>query len=184
MARSKKRYCKFCQREFIPDPRTCKRQKYCKRPKCQARAKQLRQRRWVAKNPGYFRGLVNVQRVRKWRAANPNYWRARRQRAWLQDAVRSQVLGADEFLTLSTQAALQESLEQRMRALVQLGHILFAGEEGSNGLGIDTAPTAVHADQPVPMAGVIFIDPSCLPGALIDEYTFRCGGTLLKVLPR
>jgi hypothetical protein len=37
--------------------------------------KKAAQQQWCNKNPSYFRGPINVQRVKKWRSKHPGYWK-------------------------------------------------------------------------------------------------------------
>lgn len=71
--------CVYCGRFFRPDYRVKDRQKSCKSKQCQARRKKESQRRWLEKNPGYFRG--RYPNTKEWRERNPDYqrrWRAKR----------------------------------------------------------------------------------------------------------
>jgi len=65
-----KRKCRCCKESFIPDYRNVKRQRCCNKPECRKASKAGCQRRWVKKNPTYFKGSDNVERVREWRRAN------------------------------------------------------------------------------------------------------------------
>lgn len=66
--------CFHCGVWFHPHPRNRHHQRYCAKPECRAASKRASQRKWCRKNPDYFRGPENVQRVRQWRAAHPGYW--------------------------------------------------------------------------------------------------------------
>jgi hypothetical protein len=71
--------CVYCGCFFRPDYRVKDRQKSCKSKQCQARRKKESQRRWLEKNPGYFRG--RYPNTKEWRERNPDYqrrWRAKR----------------------------------------------------------------------------------------------------------
>lgn len=71
--------CVYCGRFFRPDYRVKDHQKSCKSKQCQARRKKESQRRWLEKNPGYFRG--RYPNTKEWRKRNPDYqrrWRAKR----------------------------------------------------------------------------------------------------------
>ena len=56
MARSRKKPCTICRRWFVPDPRVGKRQRACRKPKCQASRRKKTQASWRANNPDYFIG--------------------------------------------------------------------------------------------------------------------------------
>ena len=75
MKRSRERKCLCCQELFSPDYRNAKRQNYCRKPACRKASKTASQRRWSSKNPDYFRGSHNVERVREWRSAHPGHRR-------------------------------------------------------------------------------------------------------------
>jgi hypothetical protein len=86
MAHIKKRQCLHCQLDFIPDHRNIKKQKFCNRtPECKKASKAASQGRWRAKNPDYFTGSANVQRVQEWRQANPDRSSRRAKPTRLQD---------------------------------------------------------------------------------------------------
>ena len=57
--------CAYCGRYFVPDVRAGDRQKACGSLECRQKRKQDAQRRWVEKNPGYFRGRYDY--VKEWR---------------------------------------------------------------------------------------------------------------------
>ena len=57
--------CLFCGRFFIADHRVGERQKACSRQACKKARKQLAQRNWCQKNPGYFHG--RYPEVKRWR---------------------------------------------------------------------------------------------------------------------
>lgn len=59
--------CCICHKPFVPNKFSGKRQEVCSREGCRREAKKQRQARWVARNPDYFRGPENVDRVRQWR---------------------------------------------------------------------------------------------------------------------
>lgn len=58
--------CMYCGRYFIPDKRVGERQKACQRDGCKRRRKKDAQKRWLYKNPGYFRNHYNDY-VKDWR---------------------------------------------------------------------------------------------------------------------
>lgn len=84
--------CTYCGCFFIPDPRVSDRQKSCKSKKCQSKRKRLAQKKWVKKNPDYFKG--RYENTKQWRKNNPDYqrqWRAknRKKRNEIQDEIPS-----------------------------------------------------------------------------------------------
>src|SRR6266568_8973067 len=80
-----KRQCRCCKEPFSPNYRSVKRQMYCHKPKCRKASKAASQQRWVKKNPDYFTGSDNVERVREWRRANPGRQRRKSSGTVLQD---------------------------------------------------------------------------------------------------
>ena len=57
--------CAYCGRYYIPDRRVGLKQKACSRLECRKKRKQEAQRRWLAKNEGYFKGRYDE--VKEWR---------------------------------------------------------------------------------------------------------------------
>ena len=57
--------CAYCGRYFIPDRRVGSKQKACSRFECRKKRKQDAQKRWLAKNEGYFSG--RYEEVKEWR---------------------------------------------------------------------------------------------------------------------
>ena len=57
--------CAYCGRYFEPDVRVGDRQKACQAEGCRKRRKGDAQKRWLEKNPGYFRGRYDY--VKEWR---------------------------------------------------------------------------------------------------------------------
>ena len=72
--------CAHCGERFEPDRYNAYHQRYCGKPECRRASKAESQRKWLAKNPDYFRGPDNCARVRLWREANPRYWRRSKRR--------------------------------------------------------------------------------------------------------
>ena len=70
MTSIKKQQCIHCHIYFIPDHRNGKRQKFCHLTECRQASKAASQKRWLAKNPDYFKGACHVQRVQEWRRAH------------------------------------------------------------------------------------------------------------------
>ena len=116
--------CRICGDLFTCDPRNRKRQKYCPKPACKAKAKAARQRRWLgrAENRDYFRGAHHVQRVREWRAAHPGYWRQHQGQAQhaLQDALEGQAVDLTGTMARSAETALQDALRCQGPVLIGL----------------------------------------------------------------
>ena len=75
----RQRRCKNCQELYKPDPRHLKRQRFCRKPACEAASKKYSQQKWLnkPKNQDYFSGPENVVRVQEWRRENPGYWKRR-----------------------------------------------------------------------------------------------------------
>lgn len=71
MSRSRKRRCPYCKALYFPEPRIKDRQRACKERECQRRRKQESQRRWVKRNPGYFRN--RYPNTKEWLSAHPDY---------------------------------------------------------------------------------------------------------------
>lgn len=78
--RYRRRRCKHCDRQFDPDPRVAKRQKYCGRPECQRARRRRTARIWRRHN--HLSDGHDVARVRVWRERHPGYWRKHKRR-WL-----------------------------------------------------------------------------------------------------
>jgi hypothetical protein len=57
--------CAYCGQYFMSDVRVGIRQKACCRPACKKLRKKDAQKRWCAKNPGYFQGRYPY--VKTWR---------------------------------------------------------------------------------------------------------------------
>jgi hypothetical protein len=63
--------CEVCGADFTPDPRIGSRQRVCRKRSCQQERKHRAQQRWVANNPGCFKGrYVNLK---EWLARHPGY---------------------------------------------------------------------------------------------------------------
>src|SRR6266446_1728156 len=58
------RRCGGCGEEFHIDPRKRGEHWYCAKPECRRASKQASQRRWLQKNPDYFRGPQSAVRQR------------------------------------------------------------------------------------------------------------------------
>ena len=59
--------CQHCGELFIPDSRNRHHQQFCGNPDCRRASKAESQRKWLAKNPGYFTGHEHSERVQTWR---------------------------------------------------------------------------------------------------------------------
>ena len=106
------RKCLHCRREYTPDHRNRKRQKYCTRPDCRKAAKAASQRAWLTKpeNQDYFRGPENTRRVKQWRLEHPEHRKPNRRQheGSLQDSLKVEAIKR-QSLTASAQGdALQE----------------------------------------------------------------------------
>lgn len=69
--------CRYCHRQFRPDPRIGQAQKICSRKVCQRARKRAKLRRWRSLHPD--RAQSPAVKVRAWAKAYPNYWRQYRQ---------------------------------------------------------------------------------------------------------
>ena len=78
--------CPHCHKQFTPDYRNRERQKFCSDPACKKASKAESQRRWFSRNPDYFKGVDNVQRVQEWRKTHPNPPRVGARKSALQDS--------------------------------------------------------------------------------------------------
>jgi len=61
------RPCCICHKIFTPNKFAGHRQVVCSREPCRKAAKKQRQADWFLRNPDYFSGPENVERVRQWR---------------------------------------------------------------------------------------------------------------------
>ena len=61
------RSCCICHNLFIPNKFSGNRQVVCSREPCRKAVKKQRQADWFSRNPDYFSGPENVERVRQWR---------------------------------------------------------------------------------------------------------------------
>lgn len=68
-----------CGCQFVPDPRTAQRQRYCARPVCVQSSRAAARRKWRRKgaNRESYSGLPDLVRMQEWRRANPGYWHRR-----------------------------------------------------------------------------------------------------------
>lgn len=72
----RKRKCQFCKEWFHPDPRVGSQQKACGNPSCQKARKKQSQKRWVKKNPEYFKG--RYENTHQWLKKHPGYLKSYR----------------------------------------------------------------------------------------------------------
>ena len=63
--------CRFCRELFTPDPRLKGNQYACSAAECQHERKQANQRRWLARQPGYFTG--RYPNTKDWLRSHPGY---------------------------------------------------------------------------------------------------------------
>lgn len=118
MIRTRRRRCRHCSELFFPDPRNRTRQRYCARPECRKASKTASQRKWVKKNPDYFRDPVHVERVRQWRANHPGY--ARIKKKALQDSLCENIDKKRVVKPTLTTKALQDPLLAQNPVLIGL----------------------------------------------------------------
>lgn len=77
--------CEYCGRFFVPHPFAGNRQKACGSASCKRRQKSFSQKKWLEKNPGYFRG--RYPQLKEWRETHPDYQRLwRKNRGEIQDS--------------------------------------------------------------------------------------------------
>ena len=118
MIRTRRRRCRHCNELFLPDSRNRSRQRYCSRPECRKASKAASQRKWLDKNPDYFRGPVHVERVRQWRAKHPGY--ARIKKKTLQEPLCENINKKQVVKPILTMDALQDPLLTQHPVLVGL----------------------------------------------------------------
>jgi hypothetical protein len=127
--RRRKRACQYCKKPFESDPRRRGHQKYCSQKRCRQASKAASQRRWAAKNQGYFSGPEHRERLRAWREKHPGYWREQHKSAEtaarldlpIQDLIDTQVIEPLKkygHLNLS----IQDVMADFSRRLLQLAH--------------------------------------------------------------
>ena len=69
--RRRRKRCRFCHEPFVPDPRLKGRQYACSAPQCQKERKKASQRRWLSRNPDYFRG--RYRNTKAWLETHAGY---------------------------------------------------------------------------------------------------------------
>lgn len=106
-----RRKCKCCKCFFYPNPRVGARQRYCSNEACRRASKKASQAKWLAKNPGYFRGGDSTERVRAWRRRNPGYWKCNKRAAVSQqDQIKIYPVAPEEDAACSARHAQQEQI--------------------------------------------------------------------------
>ncbi len=63
--------CRFCRELFCPDPRLKGKQYTCSARECQLERKRAKQRRWAARNRGYFKR--RYPNTKEWLRSRPGY---------------------------------------------------------------------------------------------------------------
>ena len=81
----RKKKCCHCGCLYRPDCRNHKKQRYCAKPDCRKASKTESQRKWLQKNPDWFRGFENVLRTQLWRKEHPGYSERRQDKSALQE---------------------------------------------------------------------------------------------------
>jgi hypothetical protein len=71
MSQSQRKRCRYCHRWFQPDSRVGDHQKACSKESCRKQRKKQSQKRWVNKNPDYFKG--RYENTREWLKKHPGY---------------------------------------------------------------------------------------------------------------
>ena len=108
MKRIRKRQCQCCKDFFFPDYRNLNRQHFCGKPECRQASKSASQKRWLKKNPDYFKGSEHVERVREWRRVNPGRAHHKPSAGMLQDrcsGIPSQKQDVSPLLPAETQGS-------------------------------------------------------------------------------
>ena len=133
------RKCCQCGHWFRPEPRNAYHQRFCSTMTCRAASKRASQQKWCRKNPRYFCGSDEVQRVQVWRRQHPGYWRhtdtikAIPSAIALQDICSPQPLDEQLVHALSNRlsaeiaAPLQDVLLAQQHTLVGLAALLTGG---------------------------------------------------------
>ena len=85
MKRIKDQKCRCCTDLFSPDYRNAQRQEYCAKAECRKASKVASQQKWLANNPGFFKGSTHVFRMQEWRRANPGRSRRKKTAPVLQE---------------------------------------------------------------------------------------------------
>ena len=91
MRKATQRRCGGCGEEFHVDPRKRGEHWYCAKPECRRASKQASQRRWLQKNPDYFRGPQSAVRQRD-RRQRQGEQKRQRGTAMSQDLIDTQVI--------------------------------------------------------------------------------------------
>jgi len=119
-----KRKCLNCHGYYTPDARNQYHQRYCSKPRCRQRSKQISQERWLSstKGQGYFQCPDNVRRVKEWRATHPGYWKRGRQKAptALQDVLPSELVSKQCDTSNQAGNALQDIFSAQPALLIGL----------------------------------------------------------------
>jgi len=103
------KHCQVCGEAFIPDRRVGDRQIVCKKLACQQERKRRSQERWLAKNPGYFKGRYAYTKA--WREAHPGCLQRWRQRQKAKNRVEIQdELTLVKSIPLSERRDMQDEL--------------------------------------------------------------------------
>lgn len=125
------RKCRHCGVWFRPDPRNGHHQRFCTEPACQAASKRASQRKWVRKNPDYFRGPTQVGRVSAWRREHPGYWRkgVRQEADATPDALQEVLIaqGFDRKQVNTLRTCLREEISRPLQDVLSAQVFAIAG---------------------------------------------------------
>ena len=125
------RKCRHCGVWFRPDPRNGHHQRFCTEPACQAASKRASQRKWVRKNPDYFRGPTQVGRVAAWRREHPGYWRkgVRQEADATPDALQEVLIaqGFDRKQVNTLRTCLREEISRPLQDVLSAQVFAIAG---------------------------------------------------------
>ena len=161
----RKKKCRHCGSLYRPDPRNYKKQKYCSKPECRKASKAESQRKWVQKNPDYFRGAQNVFRVQQWRKKHPGYSKRRQNKSSLQE--NSETL--QDFLIDKDEE--KQSLKAHL-ATSALQDLLMAQPAVLIGLIAHLTGSALQEDIAASMAGMLK-----LGNDVLNSSNFNQGGS-------
>ena len=138
MKELKAKVCAVCQAPFTPDRRVGESQLVCSKLSCQQERKRRAQKRWLANNPGYFKGRYPY--VKSWLDAHPGYlkkYRAR-QKAVAPGAnfdIQDEITSRKDYMllalhnTLDIQDEISSKITISKRQIRQLASVIYKTSE-------------------------------------------------------
>jgi len=174
----RKKKCRHCGCLYRPDCRNHKKQRYCSKPDCRKASKTESQRKWLQKNPDWFRGFENVLRTQLWRKEHPGYSKRRQNKSTLQessDALQDLLIekgkekqGLKQHLETSalqdlllaqptvligliahlTGCALQEEIASNITSMLKLGKDILYSSSSNQGGSYETKTTHLPGESP------------------------------------